>query len=108
MTPAATETITCSEVTEAAISASTVEMSCGFTATTTSDAPATASTFDEPRIDAVALAQLFDPLRPAHSDREVARLTPARAQEAANERLAEATGAEDRDPISHRARLTTR
>ena len=48
VTPAATETITWSEVTVPAISASTVEMSCGLTASTTSDAPVTASAFDDP------------------------------------------------------------
>ena len=48
VTPAATERITWSDVTADAISPSTAEMSCGFTATTTSEAPATASAFDEP------------------------------------------------------------
>ena len=39
VTPAATERITCSAVTAGAISASTAAMSCGFTATITSEAP---------------------------------------------------------------------
>ncbi len=48
VTPAATERITWLAVTASAISASTADMSCGFTATITSAAPCTASTFDVP------------------------------------------------------------
>ena len=102
VTPAATERITCSEVTSDAISPSTVEMSCGLTATMTSEAPATASTLDEPTAHAVALTQLLDTLGPADGHRELVGAAPARAQETPEERLAEAPGAEDRDPPGHR------
>ena len=102
VTPAATDRITWSDVTSAAISPSTVGDVLRLDGD--DDERRTEHSFGVRRADgdAVALAQLVDPLGPADRDSELVRPTPARAQEAADERLAEPAGAEDRDPSRHR------
>ena len=51
----------------------------------------------ERRLDPVAVAQLGDALGPARRRRDLRRLAPARRQQPGDERLADSTGAEDRD-----------
>ena len=94
---AAMERTVCSGPTAGAMSPSSTSMSCGFTAMTTSEAPATASALDSVALDAVPLPQLLDALRAAAACGDLVRRSRVGGQQAADQRLADLAGAQDGD-----------
>ena len=90
---AAMESTVCSGVSSGPTSASSASMSCGFTATTTSCAAARRGVRGR-RLDAVPLAQLGRALLGPARDDDVGA---ARAEQADEQRLADAAAAEDGD-----------
>ena len=95
--PAATESSVCSPVSEAEISASTTPMSCGLTETITSPAPFTAAALSLVPSTPKRSRRSASRSGAAARDDELAGRAPVRAEDPADERLAEPPGTEDRD-----------
>ena len=94
---AATERTVCSGRISVPISPRRPSMSCGLTAMTTRRRAGGRVVVGQRCLDAVALAQLGDALGPTGSRGDLGRLAPARREQPGDQRLADASGAEDRD-----------